>query len=50
MYVGKKKNNQKQTHPLTHLKIEKEEINEQQLFAGFNFVITGSVVQFANRN
>ena len=36
--------------PLKHLKIQKEEESEsQQIFAGVNFVITGSVEHFANR-
>lgn len=49
-YFGKEENNRKLDHLLSHLQIEKEEINEQQVFAGLNFVITGSVEQFANRN
>lgn len=49
-YFGKEENNRKLDQLLSHLEIEKEEINEQQVFAGMNFVITGSVEQFKNRN
>ena len=35
---------------LSELHLVKEEKDENQVFAGMNFVITGSVVHFANRN
>ena len=35
---------------LSELHLVKEEKDENQIFAGMNFVITGSVVHFANRN
>lgn len=48
-YFSKEENNRKFDHLLSHLDIEKEIRNEAQIFAGMNFVITGSVEHFANR-
>lgn len=36
-------------HLLTHLEIEQVVVGDTQVFAGMNFVITGSVHHFANR-
>ena len=33
-----------------HLHIEKEEVTEEQIFKGLNFVITGSLEHFGNRS
>lgn len=35
---------------MQHLHIQQEEIKSQQIFAGMNFVITGSLNHFSNRN
>lgn len=48
-YFSKEENNRKFDHLLSYLDIEKEIRNEAQIFAGMNFVITGSVEHFANR-
>ena len=48
-YFSKEENNRRFDHLLRHLDIEKEMRNEAQIFAGMNFVITGSVEHFANR-
>ena len=48
-YFSKEENNRKFDHLLGHLDLEKEIRNEAQIFAGMNFVITGSVEHFANR-
>lgn len=48
-YFSKEENNRKFDHLLGHLELEKEIRNEAQIFAGMNFVITGSVEHFANR-
>lgn len=48
-YFRKEENNRKLDHLLTHLQIKKEEKTEEQIFAGMNFVITGSVEHFENR-
>ena len=42
-------NNQKVDHLLKYLHINKEEISGEQIFAGMNFVITGSLEHFSNR-
>lgn len=49
-YFKNEENNKKLDHLLSHLEIEKEEIGEEQIFAGMNFVITGSVEHFSNRS
>ena len=49
-YFKNEENNKKLDHLLSHLEIEKEEIGEEQIFAGMNFVITGSVENFSNRS
>lgn len=49
-YFKKEENNQKLDHLLTHLHIQKEEKNDEQIFAGMNFVITGSLNHFSNRS
>ena len=49
-YFKSEENNRKLDHLLSHLTVEKEEQTEEQIFAGMNFVITGSVEHFANRN
>lgn len=48
-YFQKEENNRKLEHLLSHLHLEKEEQTGEQIFAGMNFVITGSVEHFANR-
>ena len=48
-YFEKEEHNRKLDHLLSHLRIEKEEQTEEQIFTGMNFVITGSVEHFANR-
>lgn len=48
-YFTKEENNRKLDHLLSHLRIQKEEQSGEQLFAGMNFVVTGSVERFANR-
>lgn len=49
-YFKNEENNKKLDHLLSHLEIEKEETGEEQIFAGMNFVITGSVEHFSNRS
>ena len=48
-YFGKEENNRKLEHLLSHLHLKKEEKAGEQIFAGMNFVVTGSVERFANR-
>ena len=48
-YFAKEENNRKLDHLLSHLIIQQEEISGEQILAGMNFVITGSVEHFANR-
>lgn len=49
VYFKKEENNRKLDHLLTHLHLKKEEKTGEQIFAGMNFVVTGSVEHFANR-
>ena len=49
-YFQKKENNQKLDQLLCHLRIQKEEKTGEQIFAGMNFVITGSLNHFSNRS
>ena len=49
-YFGNPENNRKLDHMLSHLHIQKEEITEEQIFKGMNFVITGSLEHFGNRS
>lgn len=49
-YFHKEENNQKLDYLMQHLHIQQEEIKSQQIFAGMNFVITGSLNHFSNRN
>lgn len=49
-YFAKEDNNRKLDHLLSHLIIQKEEQTGEQIFAGLNFVITGSVEHFSNRS
>ena len=49
-YFHKEENNQKLDYLMQHLHIQQEEIKGQQIFAGMNFVITGSLEHFSNRN
>ena len=49
-YFGNPANNRKLDHLLSHLHIQKEEITEEQIFKGMNFVITGSLEHFGNRS
>lgn len=49
-YFRDEENNRKFDHLLSFLEIEKEEKSGEQIFAGKNFVITGSVTHFPNRN
>lgn len=48
-YFAKPENNQKVDHLMGYLHIEKEEKADNQIFAGKNFVITGSLERFSNR-
>ena len=48
-YFAKPENNQKVDHLLGYLHIVKEEKSDNQIFAGMNFVITGSLERFSNR-
>lgn len=48
-YFSNPENNQKVDHLLKYLHINKEEISGEQIFAGMNFVITGSLEHFSNR-
>lgn len=48
-YFAKDENNRKLDHLLAHLNIDKEIRAGEQIFAGKNFVITGSVQKFVNR-
>ena len=48
-YFKKEENNRKLDHLLTHLHLKKEEKTGEKIFAGMNFVVTGSVEHFANR-
>ena len=48
-YFSNPENNQKVDHLLKYLHINKEEISGDQIFAGMNFVITGSLEHFSNR-
>lgn len=49
-YFHKEENNQKLDYLMQHLHIQQEEIKSQQIFEGMNFVITGSLNHFSNRN
>lgn len=49
-YFHKEENSQKLDYLMQHLHIQQEEIKSQQIFAGMNFVITGSLNHFSNRN
>lgn len=49
-YFQKEENNQKLDQLLSHLRIQKEEKTGEQIFAGMNFVITGSLDHFSNRS
>lgn len=49
-YFSDKENIKKFNNLLNELTITKEENNEEQNMAGLNFVVTGSVERFANRN
>ena len=49
-YFQKEENNQKLDQLLCHLRIQKEEKTGEQIFAGMNFVITGSLNHFSNRS
>ena len=48
-YFAKPENNQKVDHLMGYLHIVKEEKSDNQIFAGKNFVITGSLERFSNR-
>lgn len=49
-YFRDEENNRRFDHLLSHLVIEKEEKTGEQILAGKNFVITGSVNHFPNRS
>lgn len=49
-YFASEENNRRLDHLLSHLKLIKEEPAGEQIFAGMNIVITGSVEKFANRS
>ena len=48
-YCNNAENNLQLNHLLGHLHLHREEITGRQIFAGVNFVITGSLEHFANR-
>ena len=49
-YFKNEDNNRRFDYLLSHLVLEKEETAGEQIFAGKNFVITGSVNHFPNRS
>ena len=49
-YFRKEENQKKLDHLLAHVELEEQQEEEAQIFEGRNFVITGSVVHFANRS
>ena len=49
-YFGNEETNRRLDHLLSHLRIHKEERGGEQIFAGLNFVITGSLEHFSNRD
>lgn len=49
-YFSDEENNKKVDHLLSYLRIHKEETAGEQIFAGMNFVITGSLAHFGNRS
>lgn len=48
-YFKEEENNRKLDHLLKHLHLHTEEASGEQIFAGINFVITGSLDHFSNR-
>ncbi len=48
-YFKNEENNRKLDHLMGHLHLHREEASGKQIFAGVNFVITGSLEHFANR-
>ena len=49
-YFSDEENNKKVDHLLSYLHIHKEETAGEQILAGMNFVITGSLTHFGNRS
>ena len=49
-YFSDEENNKKVDHLLSYLRVHKEETAGEQIFAGMNFVITGSLRHFGNRS
>ena len=49
VYLKNEENNRKLDHLMGHLHLHREEASGKQIFAGVNFVITGSLEHFANR-
>ena len=49
-YFADPENNRKLDHLMSHLAIKKEEKKGEQIFRNMNFVITGSLEHFDNRN
>ncbi len=49
-YFADPENNRKLDHLMSHLAIKKEEKKGEQIFQNMNFVITGSLEHFDNRN
>ena len=49
-YFSDEENNKKVDHLLSYLRVHKEETVGEQIFAGMNFVITGSLAHFGNRS
>ena len=49
-YFADPENNRKLDHLMSHLAIKKEEKRGEQIFQNMNFVITGSLEHFDNRN
>ena len=49
VYFKNEENNRKLDHLMGHLHLHREDASGKQIFAGVNFVITGSLEHFANR-
>ncbi|MGI6070327.1 MAG: NAD-dependent DNA ligase LigA [Blautia sp.] len=49
-YFAKEENRKRLEHLLSHIDLEKRSQGEDKRFAGMNFVVTGSVHHFANRD
>ena len=49
-YFENEENNRRLDHLMSHLRIQKEDVTEEQTLKGKTFVVTGSVEHFANRS